>query len=186
MTTTPIYTDKDRIRFFAKTQRAPNGCLIWTGATSGKGCLQYGQFSHGKLLKRAHRVAFEMARNVVLDDQEVRHVRCRNTVCVEAAHLAAGTHAENMDDKYRDLSMKLPDAPLTPSECEYIRSAVDDHGGTVKAVAFALGGVDRQAVTKGLRLGREAREWALTVWSLAVLSLYGAAVATAGGLSDAA
>jgi hypothetical protein len=163
---TTIYTDKDRARFHAMVRLSADtdGCHLWTGSTSGGSGYKQGHFRHGKLgvnrkMLRAHRVAWEMANGPIPEDLKVRHIcHIPNPLCVNPVHLATGTHAENMDDKYRTLSMNLPDAPLTEAEREYIRAFVDDHGGTVAEAAYNLGGVHKGTVGKGLRLGREA--WA--------------------------
>ena len=77
--------------------RRPSACWPWTaGRTgSGYGCLHYG----GKLVY-AHRLAYELAHGELLPGQVVRHT-CHNPLCVNPAHLKAGTHADNMQDMAR-------------------------------------------------------------------------------------
>jgi hypothetical protein len=67
-----------------------NGCLIWTGARSGR----YGQMRlHGRV-HFTHRVAYELARGPIPDGLTVDHL-CENTLCVYPAHLDLCTSSEN-------------------------------------------------------------------------------------------
>jgi hypothetical protein len=71
----------------------PDACWPWTGSrTDG-----YGSLGSGKQRDRAHRVAYRLSGNVIAPGQLVRHL-CHNPLCCNPAHLAAGTHADNMHD----------------------------------------------------------------------------------------
>src|SRR5581483_3510189 len=70
--------------FFASTKRdADTGCLIWAGQQR-KG---YGVTSLGGRSRLAHRVAYELKHRVTLKPSDHSHHVCRNTTCVEPAHL---------------------------------------------------------------------------------------------------
>lgn len=80
-------------RFFAKVDKRPDGCWLWTAATDGDG--RYGSVQHNGRVQRAHRVAYEMLVGPVPNDLELDHL-CRVTLCVKPAHLEVVTHAENV------------------------------------------------------------------------------------------
>lgn len=69
-------------------------CWLWTASRSGTG---YGQLWHGGRQVYAHRLAYELAVGELLPGEEVRHTY-HNPLCVNPAHLIAGTHADNMHD----------------------------------------------------------------------------------------
>lgn len=98
------------------------------------------------------------------------HGRCHNRLCVNPDHLTLGTQAENLNDKYDDMSNIRPEVPLSAAEGEFVRAWVDDLGRTVASAQHALGGIHLATVKKGLRQGREARDWSLAVWSVAFLA----------------
>lgn len=70
-------------------------CWVWTGYIGTKG---YGQFHimlNGRKAKRdAHRVSFAIFHGEIPEGMTVDHT-CRNTRCVNPAHLRLLTHAEN-------------------------------------------------------------------------------------------
>jgi hypothetical protein len=71
----------------------PDACWPWTGRrTDG-----YGAVGSGPQFDRAHRVAFRLSGGIIPPGQLVRHL-CHNPLCCNPAHLAAGTHADNMHD----------------------------------------------------------------------------------------
>lgn len=88
-------------RLAAKTRRAENGCLLWTGSKNVWG---YGQFRVGSRTDgtcrtvRAHRVAWEIANGPLPAGMCVLHT-CDNPACVEPSHLWMGTHHDNALDR---------------------------------------------------------------------------------------
>lgn len=86
----------DRDRFYKKTSRAENGCLLWTAGVSTQG---YGKFLLlGKTIP-AHRAAWILEHGEVLSPDQFLLHSCDTRRCVEIAHLRVGTHEENMADR---------------------------------------------------------------------------------------
>lgn len=80
------------IRFWRKVEKAEGGCWNWIGGRAH----QYGIFRlHNTQVKRAHVVSYELVVGAIPDGKELDHV-CRNTLCVNPAHLEAVSHAENI------------------------------------------------------------------------------------------
>lgn len=80
-------------------------CMIWTGAfcpSSG-----YGKFRIGKRIWNTHRLIWEHSYGKPLGNKlVVRHVKCRNRLCVNVRHLEIGTYRDNWLDSVRDGTAK--------------------------------------------------------------------------------
>lgn len=140
-------------RFWLKVNKAaPGGCWLWTGRPSRYG---YGELRFkGKTLK-AHRISFALA-NGRGADAFVCH-RCDVRLCVNPAHLFAGTQADNMADaksKGRQAKGDRIATKLTSAAVAEIRESVAA-GETQTAVA-GRHGVSQNHVSRIVRRERWA------------------------------
>ncbi len=90
-------------RFWKKVaKRGPNDCWLWTGAIelSGYGKLYAGRSDRGiSLFVGAHRLSWEIANGrSVPDGLHVLH-SCDIPLCVNPAHLRAGSNTDNVGDR---------------------------------------------------------------------------------------
>jgi hypothetical protein len=87
-------------RFWSKVHKgAPDECWLWQDKPGGVG---YGTLScrrNGKSINvYAHRIAYEIAHGPIPSGAVIRHT-CDTRLCCNAAHLIAGTHQQNVDDR---------------------------------------------------------------------------------------
>jgi hypothetical protein len=90
-------TDEDlaKARIFNKCRMSDTGCWLWSGPTNGKG---YGIFYVGNKDRSAHRISYEVFKGPIPSGLHVLH-RCDTPLCVNPAHLRAGTVKENMAER---------------------------------------------------------------------------------------
>lgn len=95
-------------RFYKYTFPCPmSGCWLWGGGTIKAEYKRYGKIS-GKL---AHRLSYEMHIGPIPNGMFVCH-HCDTPLCVNPAHLYAGTHMDNMRDvRVRNRSKRPRIAP---------------------------------------------------------------------------
>jgi hypothetical protein len=89
----------DEARFWSKVDRRGEGeCWLWTGTKTSsrqrENDLLYGIISINRRPVRAHRFAYELLVGPIPRDKELDHL-CRNTLCVNPAHLEPVSHREN-------------------------------------------------------------------------------------------
>lgn len=82
-------------RFWDKVATQANGCWEWRATKSRNG---YGNYWHDGRMQPAHRVAHEALIGPLPDGLHVLH-DCDKPLCVNPAHLHAGTHTQNMREK---------------------------------------------------------------------------------------
>lgn len=79
--------------FWNAVQKAEEGCWLWKRAVSVNG--GYGVFSINCKQFRAHRVAYSLTHGSLRPDMSLDHL-CRNTKCVNPAHLEAVSIGTNV------------------------------------------------------------------------------------------
>lgn len=81
-----------------RSRTAPDGdCIIWQAQIGTDG---YGRISVKGKDKKAHRVAYELAKGPIPEGKMILH-SCHVRACVNPAHLRPGTAQENTMDKVR-------------------------------------------------------------------------------------
>ena len=136
---------------------APDACWPWTKRKDGGGYGVYRRVRAGQTYTwKAHRLAWEFANGKpVPEGLGVLH-SCNNPPCCNPAHLRAGTHRENMND--RDTAGRQGDhrgeangrAKLTAAQVLEIRAEWARGGRTKRGLASRYGVTD-VAIGKLLR-----------------------------------
>lgn len=78
-------------RLAAKSERRPDGCLVWTGTVKANG---YGRLVFEGRDLHVHRVAYELAHGPIPDGLTVDHL-CGTRACIEPTHLEVVTRSVN-------------------------------------------------------------------------------------------
>lgn len=84
-------------RVWAKFERQPNGCWLWTASTTRDGYPMLSSTAHRTV--HVHRWIYETLVEPIPDGYEVDHL-CRTPACVNPAHLEAVTGEENRRRKH--------------------------------------------------------------------------------------
>ena len=106
-------------RFWDKVNQGENGCWVRAAYIDNKG---YGTFRDGKMTL-AHRYAYIELRGPIPGDLELDHL-CRNSRCVNPAHLEPVTHRMNI---LRGIGMCAINAKKT--SCSYGHSFTPENTG---------------------------------------------------------
>ena len=117
-----------------KTKLTDSGCIEWTGYTSSSG---YPNFKIGKVNYSAHRVAREYFYGPIPENLLVRHT-CDNRRCINPAHLAIGTHQQNMSDMRERGRARPGNRKLKPDDVKAMRLARES-GSKINDIAKAFG-----------------------------------------------
>lgn len=91
-------------RFWSKVLRGPN-CWLWTATRNEQGYGQYGL--GGGVRVRAHRHAYALLVAPVPDEMTIDHL-CKNTWCVNPAHMEVVTMRENLRRRGRSGRYRVP------------------------------------------------------------------------------
>jgi HNH endonuclease len=114
-------------RFWARVDRSGE-CWLWTGGVWNSG---YGQFmlrsgAGGQKNVGAHQYSYELANGPIPEGLEVLH-SCDQRLCVNPAHLRAGTHLENVREAAAKGKYRVPrpkKQKLTVEQIAELRSLV--------------------------------------------------------------
>lgn len=136
------------VTFWSKIKKEAGGCWIWIGRRDKDG---YGVFNAKRMPMRAHRVSFVYhGGSVSLLKPFVLH-SCHNPSCVNPAHLRAGSHQENEDDKIaagrQCRGSALHCGKLTESKVAIIKRLLASNTETKQAIADMFN-VRRQSISK--------------------------------------
>lgn len=81
-------------RFLSKVSENGTGCWEWWGSRSGRHGVPYGQINIRGKVCWVHRVAYAIFNDGIPEGFDVHHT-CKNTLCVNPAHLEAVTRSEH-------------------------------------------------------------------------------------------
>jgi Autographiviridae endonuclease len=115
---------QERLDHYTDKSAGPEGCWLWKGGRNN----DYGAFYRGGRYYRAHRMAFKAANGSIPEGAHILH-RCDTPLCVNPAHLFAGSHLDNMRDMYSKGRRRPPTgerngrAKLTAETVQAIRAA---------------------------------------------------------------
>jgi len=114
--------DRFRTKF---TPAGEHECWNWQGAKTGKGYGVIQEAGKGSRLLLAHRVSHEIHKGPVPDGLLVLH-SCDNRLCVNPAHLSAGTQSQNILDAFAR-GRKVSGAKLSADQVKAIRVSAASH-----------------------------------------------------------
>lgn len=91
----PLRTAPIEVWFKWHAKPVESGCWEWGGTIDANG---YGRIRHKKTLYLAHRLSHELHKGAIPNGHVIDHM-CRNTKCVNPAHLRAGTTKQNLENR---------------------------------------------------------------------------------------
>lgn len=139
-------TPKQISRFWSKTSKLENGCIVWNAArySSGYGVIRLEKRNHA-----THRVSYFLKFGPFMKDSEICH-HCDNPPCCNPNHLFIGTHTDNMRDMFsknrRESAKgeKHGSAKLTPAQVIELRERYARGEGSMEILG-AQYGITRQS-----------------------------------------
>jgi hypothetical protein len=134
------------------TKEPGGACWLWQGVRFIRG--GYGTFTHrpsGQVVRRAHRVSWELYRGDIPEGMHVLH-KCDCRLCVNPDHLFLGDQSENMADKVSKLRQNRGDKHGMSKliEAQAIKVKADPRPYAEIAIDF---GISIQTVSN-IKLGR--------------------------------
>lgn len=119
-------------RMAAHTTKS-DGCWTWTGAVDRAG---YGQIGVDGGVRRAHRVAYELAHEQIPDGIEIDHI-CHNPPCVNPEHLRMATRKQNGEHRHGAQTNSTTGVRGVSKVGKKWRARVKHHGRTVVVGHYA-------------------------------------------------
>lgn len=120
-------TERDLQRFWRKVDSSGGQAACWPWLAC-RDTFGHGRFRLGKNRVMAHRLAYELATGQHIPEGAVVRHLCNNPTCCNPAHLAVGTHADNVADRVAAG-----------------RSARGEHNGRAKLTWAAVAAIRQQA-----------------------------------------
>jgi hypothetical protein len=145
-------------RFFEKVDASAGafGCWPWIGELDRNG---YGKFYLSGRMGWAHRAAYTLLVGAIPAGFDVRHLECDNPPCCNPAHLAVGTHWQNVHDSINkgrnNRGERSGTAKLTADQVRAIRAEYAGGGVLMREIA-ARAGVSHSLVKRIVRRERWA------------------------------